>query len=309
MLPWLEAEAAARPALDLLAAALGEDWRARLVDTAWSQSNAVARSPTSPEPASRPGRAVGVAPAARGRRRGLQRRRAGRLRRGGTAGPERRGGAGRAARRRDGRLRGRRAAGLLGCPTSRRGLAAPARAGAWRSRSAPVSAAASSAARAALAAAAAQLAALGAKTTPLSVRVASHTPAMRAAVPALAQALARARWRMPRVAWVAGITRRGRARRRAGAARARGQVATTIRWDACMDTVAERRPAPCWRWAPARRSRGYGANGSRRSRRARATNSAPRTVLDWLAHVGRADPSIPRTLCPARRSSRSSSRR
>ena len=65
---------------------------------------------------------------------------------------------------------------------------------------------------------------------------------MRAAVPALAQALARARWHAPRVAWVAGIT--GAVLRdpidvqRVLAE----QVATTVRWDACMDAVAERRP-------------------------------------------------------------------
>ena len=43
MLPWLEASDAARPVLARMAAALGVDWRARLSDTAWSQSNAVAQ--------------------------------------------------------------------------------------------------------------------------------------------------------------------------------------------------------------------------------------------------------------------------
>ena len=43
MLPWLEDCDAARPLLARLAAELGGDWRARLADTAWSQSNAVAQ--------------------------------------------------------------------------------------------------------------------------------------------------------------------------------------------------------------------------------------------------------------------------
>jgi [acyl-carrier-protein] S-malonyltransferase len=94
----------------------------------------------------------------------------------------------------------------------------------------------------ALAQAAAHLAGLGANATPLCVRVASHTRALRAAVPALAQALARAAWRAPRVAWIAGIT--GAVLRDEAAVRhaLAEQVATTVRWDACMDAVAERRP-------------------------------------------------------------------
>jgi [acyl-carrier-protein] S-malonyltransferase len=94
----------------------------------------------------------------------------------------------------------------------------------------------------ALAEAATHLATLGAKTTPLGVRVASHTRAMRAAMPALARALADARWHAPRVAWVAGITG-AVLRDTAEVQRALAeQVANTVRWDTCMDTVAERRP-------------------------------------------------------------------
>jgi [acyl-carrier-protein] S-malonyltransferase len=54
--------------------------------------------------------------------------------------------------------------------------------------------------------------------------------------------LARARWRPPRVAWIAGIT--GTAMRDPVEVRRvlAEQVATTVRWDACMDAVAERRP-------------------------------------------------------------------
>ena len=96
--------------------------------------------------------------------------------------------------------------------------------------------------RLALAEAAAALAARGVTARPLCVRVPSHTPALRPAVPVFAQALAQARWHAPRVAWVAGITGavvREPAQVRQALAE---QIATTIRWDACMDTVAERRP-------------------------------------------------------------------
>jgi [acyl-carrier-protein] S-malonyltransferase len=65
---------------------------------------------------------------------------------------------------------------------------------------------------------------------------------MRAAVPALRKALAELEWQAPRVPWIAGS--RGAAVR--GLEQVRQalaeQVATTVRWDDCMDTVAERRP-------------------------------------------------------------------
>jgi [acyl-carrier-protein] S-malonyltransferase len=72
--------------------------------------------------------------------------------------------------------------------------------------------------------------------------VASHTRALRAAVPAFAQALASVRWHAPRAAWVAGIE--GAVVRDLAEVRRvlAEQLATTIRWDACMDAVAERRP-------------------------------------------------------------------
>jgi len=43
MLPWLDGCDAARPVLARMAALLGDDWRARIADAAWSQSNAVAQ--------------------------------------------------------------------------------------------------------------------------------------------------------------------------------------------------------------------------------------------------------------------------
>ena len=43
MLPWLEAEPLAAPVLAEMATRLGEDWRARLADEAWTSSNQVAQ--------------------------------------------------------------------------------------------------------------------------------------------------------------------------------------------------------------------------------------------------------------------------
>jgi [acyl-carrier-protein] S-malonyltransferase len=142
--------------------------------------------------------------------------------------------------------------------------------------------------RAGLDAAAAHLAALGAKTTPLGVRVASHTGAMRAAVPALAQVLAGVAWRAPRTAWVAGIT--GAVERDPAEVRRllAEQVATTVRWDACMDAVAERRPAAVLEVGP-------GTTLARLWRerfpaipvRACDEFADRREILDWLAEATR----------------------
>ena len=243
MLPWLEASDAARPVLDRVAAALGGDWRARVSDTAWSQSNAVAQALVTgcsvaawaalaaglPRVVAVAGYSVGelaacVAAGMLGADDAmtLARRRAAAMDACGAAGD----------------------AGLLGLSNvsdddvrdacARWHLEVAIRTGERRCIV--------GGATIALAQAATHLAALGAKTTPLGVRVASHTRAMRPAVPALAQALADVRWHAPRVAWVAGIT--GTVLRDTTEVQhsLAEQVATTVRWDTCMDTIAERRP-------------------------------------------------------------------
>ena len=243
MLPWLESEPAARPVLDRIASALGADWRARLADTGWAQSNAVAQSlvtgssvaawtalaPGLPRVVAVAGYSVGELAACVAAEMldaddamTLAVRRAAAM---DTCAAD-------------------SAAGLLGLSNvdardvdaacARWGLELAIRTGERRCiLGGPVEA---------LAQAAAHLCGLGAKATPLGVRVASHTRAMRAAVPALARALALVRWRAPRVAWVAGIT--GTVLRDVGEIQRvlADQVATTVRWDACMDAVAERRP-------------------------------------------------------------------
>jgi len=243
MLPWLAGDAAARPVLAHMARELGDDWRARVSDAGWALSNAVAQplvtgvnvaawralAPALPRVVAVAGYSVGEIAACVA---------AGMLEADDAVA-----------------LAVRRAAAMDACsgdePT---GLLALSDVGAedveaacarWNLevaiRTGERRCIVGGATRA-LAAAASHFDALGATATLLGVRVASHTSAMRAAVPALAQALALARWRAPRIAWVAGITG-AVVRDIDGAQRAlAAQVATTVRWDACMDTVAERRP-------------------------------------------------------------------
>ncbi len=243
MLPWLADCAAARPVLARLAATLGDGWQARVSDAGWSQANAVAQSLVTgtsiaawaavaaglPRVVAVAGYSVGELAACVA---------SGMLDADDAMTLAVRRAAAMDACAADG------ASGLLGlsdvdprevdAACARWGLEIAIRTGARRCIvGGPAGA---------LAEAAAQLAASGAKTTPLGVRVASHTRAMRAAVPVLAQALAGVPWRAPRVAWVAGITGTVLREPAAVADALARQVATTVLWDACMDTVAERRP-------------------------------------------------------------------
>jgi [acyl-carrier-protein] S-malonyltransferase len=243
MLGWLETSAAAQPVLARMAELLGDDWRARLRDSAWSQSNAAAQvlvtgasvaawtalAPALPRVAAVAGYSVGELGACV------------------AAGMLEAGEALTLARRRAAAMdaiAGEGTAGLLGVANVDAGdveqacarwhLEVAIRTGERRCViGGPTSA---------LAEAALHLEARGASATLLGVRVASHTSAMRAAVPAVARALESAHWRTPRAPWVAGIT--GAVVRDVDAVRRllADQVATTVRWDACMDSVAERRP-------------------------------------------------------------------
>ena len=243
MLSWLDEDEAAQPVLARMARELGDDWRARLSDLDWALSNAVAQplvtgvsvaawralAPRLPRVVAVAGYSVGELAACVA---------AGMLEADDAIA-----------------VAVRRAAAMDGCATdaptgllalsevspedvdaacARWNLEVAIRTGERRSIV--------GGATRALADAASHFNALGATATMLGVRVASHTHAMRAAVPAVARALALARWRAPRVAWVAGITG-AVVRDTDEAQRALAeQVATTVRWDACMDTVAERRP-------------------------------------------------------------------
>ena len=243
MLPWLESSQDAAPLLDEMAGVLGNDWRARLANAGWAQSNAVAQPLVTGTSlaawaalSSGLPRVVAVAGYSVGELASCEA--AGMLSASEAIALSVRRAAAMDA------CAGEVAAGLLGLSNvdaadvaaacARWNLEVAIRTG---ERRCIVGGSTS-----ALAEAAAHLAALGAKATPLGVRVASHTRAMRAAVPALAQAFADARWHAARVAWVAGIT--GAVVRDIGEVQRllAEQVATTVVWDACMDTVAERRP-------------------------------------------------------------------
>ena len=243
MLPWLDDDEAARPVLARMARELGDDWRAHTADPDWALSNAVAQvlvtgvsvaawrvlAPLLPRVVAVAGYSVGEIGAcvAAGMLEpddatALAVRRAAAMDACADAEP----------------------AGLLALSDvnpedveeacARWNLEVAIRTGERRCIV--------GGARRALVEAASHFDALGAATTLLGVRVASHTRAMRAAVPGLTQALALARWHAPRLAWVAGIT--GAVVRDTDDAQRllADQVATTVRWDACMDTVAERRP-------------------------------------------------------------------
>jgi len=289
MLPWLAGCDAAAPVLARLADALGADWRTRVDDAAWSQSNAVAQVLL-----------TGVSVAAwLALRDGLPRVAA-------VAGYS----VGElascvAAGMLDAddaiALAGRRAAAMDACvPDGAAGLLALSDVGAedladaverWGlhiairtgERRCIVGGP-----RAALAEAAAHLPARGVTATSLGVRVPSHTPALRAAVPALAQALAGARWRAPRVAWVAGVT--GAVVRDVAEVRRllADQVATTIRWDACMDTVAERRPGAVLELGPGTTlTRLWRERHPAIPARSCDEFGSAREVLDWVAAATR----------------------
>ena len=243
MLPWLEADPAARPLLARMAGVLGGDWRAHASDPVWAHANAVAQplvtgvslaalaalAPGLPRVVAVAGYSVGELAACVA---------AGMLEADDamTLAVER--SAAMDACAVDGTT------GLLGvsdvepddldAACARWGLDVAIRTGERRC--------VVGGSTVALAQVAAFLAERGARATPLGVRVASHTRVMRAAVPLLAQAFAQVRWRAPRIAWVAGVTG-AVVRDVAGAQRLLAeQVASTVRWDACMDTVAERRP-------------------------------------------------------------------
>jgi [acyl-carrier-protein] S-malonyltransferase len=243
MLPWLESMPAARPALDLMAADIGGDWRARLGDLRWSQSNRVAQVLVTGSSlatfaclAAQLPRIVAVAGYSVGE------------------------------------VAACVAAGMLDAPAAL--MFAAQRAEAMDDCATGSDAgllALSNVAPADLAEACDRwqlqiairigpqrcivggavsglldaerfLGARHVKTTLLGVRVASHTRAMCGAVAVLRHALATLDWHAPHVAWIAdsrGAVVRDVAEVRAALAE---QVATTVRWDECMDTVAERRP-------------------------------------------------------------------
>jgi len=240
-LPWLDRRPEAADILQLIAATLGANWRARLVDTAWATSNEVAQplitglsiaawqclADKLPRPAVVAGYSVGelAAFAAAGvfdmtaamtlagvRANAMQRSTAG------------------------------RPTGLLAVHAMTMQHLEP-----WRERhglslairlsgdSCIVGGLASS-----LDAAQAEFEAAGVRCTRLAINVASHTHWMAAAATEFAQCLSSLRFAVPQVALVcdesATLSREPQVLARSLAA----QIAAPILWDSCMDTIAER---------------------------------------------------------------------
>ena len=245
MLPWLQAQPEAAPALQALAGVLGDDWRARLADGEWLHANAVAQplltavclaawrvlAARLPAPVAVAGYSVGelAAFAAAGVfdddtavRLAVQR-----------------------AQAMDSAVAGRHTgllavqgphanALVLALAQSRRELAIAIRINPERVIvGGPV---------AVLDAGAADWGAAGLRCSRLPIGVASHTPEMAAAAAAFAARLAEARLRPARMPVVCNFTgAAGRTVAALGPALS-GQIASTVRWDDCMDTLAERQP-------------------------------------------------------------------
>ena len=256
MLPWLDepqhpcaAAAAATPALSALtplsplAMSLGANWRARLSDAAWAHSNAVAQclitgvslaawqvlAPHLPRPVAVAGYSVGELAAAA------------------AAGVFDAAAAQQLARLRASAMdacAARRAGGLLaltGLSTAavdglcaRFGLSVAIRIGADRCvLGGPL---------AGLAAAEAAGVVAGAQGVVLRVQVASHTPAMAEAARSFAAGVAPLPWQAANCVVATNLDGRGRRDVAALKHALAQQLAHTVHWDRCMDTLAERRP-------------------------------------------------------------------
>lgn len=244
MLPWLEREPAAAPALAAMAARIGLDWRTRLADPAWADGNHVAqclltgtglgawhalRALGLPPPIAMAGYSVGEL-AAFGAAEVFDVTTALAL----------------AASR--AQLMDRSAADRPGAMLSVSGLGASAVEAACRRwslelaiRIAPDRCLLGGDA-AAIEAATPDLAAQGAEPAPLRVRVASHTARMQPAADALAALVEPMPWQAPATLLISNLA--GSATRRVSDLKRAlsQQIAHTVQWQRCMETIAERRP-------------------------------------------------------------------
>jgi len=244
MLSWLDQEPAARDALSLLDAALGRDWRNRLQDQAWSSSNTVAQSvltglgiaawsclaPYVASPVVCAGYSVGELPAfcaagvfdaatamqlAQVRAAAMERSVAGQ----------------------DTGLTAVQGVGqpIIEAACARHAVAVAIRQSADRF---VLGGLAEAILRAEI-----DLASRGARCTRLAVRVASHTTLVAAAARDFGQQLEAMTFQTPHTALVCNLT--GTAVRAAAELKRAlaEQIANTVRWDECMEWMAERRVA------------------------------------------------------------------
>lgn len=244
MLPWLESEPRAVPVLAAMAADLGEDWRARLKDEAWSSANRVAQplmtgvtlaawralAPYLPQPAVVAGYSVGELAAFS------------------MAGFFDATAALQLARHRAA-LMDACAEGMQGGLLSVSGVSASeiesvcVRFDLHIAIRISVDRCIVGGAVTALNAATPWILACGAELTPLRVQVASHTPAMAAAAAGFENLIASAQWPRSQSVIVCnfdGVGRREPASLKQALAR---QIDHTVEWGRCMTTIAERQPS------------------------------------------------------------------
>lgn len=283
MLPWLESEPRAAPVLAAMAIDLGEDWRDRLKDEAWSSANRVAQSlitgvalaawqslaPYLPQPAVVAGYSVGELAAFS------------------VAGLFDATIALQLARHRAA-LMDACAEGMQGGLLSVSGASVGeiesqcVRFNLYIAIRISVDRCIVGGAVTALEAIAPWLLACGAELTPLRVHVASHTPIMAAAAAGLANLIDSAKWQRSQsviVCNVDGIGRREPASLKQAFAR---QVDHTVEWDRCMTTMAERQPRCVLEMGPGTTlARMWAANFSDIPVRSVDEFNSVQAILDW----------------------------
>lgn len=243
MLAWLDAHHRAAAPLAALAQSIGADWRGRLTDEAWATSNAVAQclltglslaawqvlAPDLPAPVAVAGYSVGELAACAAA--GVFDATAAQL-----LARERAAVMDVCAAQIDGGLIAVSGltSGAIDALCARFGLSVAIRSAADRCvLGGPL---------AGLAAAAAAAPEAGGQSTVLRVQVASHTPAMADAAVAFAEFILPLPWQPATCVMATNLDGRGR-RDAAALKRALAQqIARTVEWERCMDTLAERRP-------------------------------------------------------------------
>ena len=243
MLPWLDAHPLAADTLAAMGRCIGMDWRERLADDAWSGSNAIAQcllvgvslaafrviAAKLPRPVGTAGYSVGELAACAA--------------------------AGMFDDSESLRLAQKRATAMdASVATAKSGLlsangvpqhvvdAVCARFGVWIAIRIGVDRCVLGGPLDALAAATPLLVETGAAVMPLRVAVAAHTPMMAAASDAFARIVEPLPWRNADFVIASNIDGRGRRDASALKAALSQQIASPVRWDRCMDTIAERGP-------------------------------------------------------------------
>lgn len=126
----------------------------------------------------------------------------------------------------------------------------------------------------------------GVRITRLAVRIASHTPWMAPAATAFAEDLAAAGLLAPRT-WLVGNADGAARRDRAGVLRGlAAQIAAPVRWDVCLDSVAERGARCVLEVGPGRTlAKMWQARHPHIPVRSVEDFGSPQAVVDWVGRV------------------------